>query len=176
MFMPHPAHARKGCLGDTWARESPGLCHCSSKCHLRVLEVLMALKCIFQIFSELITVCHSRGAQCLPRHTSPTWDSRAGTPGWHRHHREHSSAVLLMSRREPESSLSHLSPTTISLSRLSPHLWWNGDGCELPSPRLEQMRREQGTLKSQGSDSQCLAPRALVCLSPEILSPASRNV
>lgn len=55
MFIPRPARASKGCLGDSWARESPGLCHCSSKCHLRVLEVLMALKCIFQIFSELIT-------------------------------------------------------------------------------------------------------------------------
>lgn len=55
LFIPHPAHASKGCLGDTWARESPGLCHCFSKCHLQVLEALMALKCIFQIFSELIT-------------------------------------------------------------------------------------------------------------------------
>lgn len=53
--MPHPAHASKGCLGDTLARESPGLCHCSSKCHLQVLKVLMALECIFQIFLELIT-------------------------------------------------------------------------------------------------------------------------
>lgn len=50
-----PCHTSKGCLGDTWARQSPGLCHCSSKCHLQVLEVLMAFKCIFQIFSELIT-------------------------------------------------------------------------------------------------------------------------
>lgn len=53
VFIPHPAHASRG---DTWARESPGLCHCSRKCHLWAPGVLMALKCIFQIFSELITL------------------------------------------------------------------------------------------------------------------------
>lgn len=48
----------QGPLGDAWARaggESPGRCHCSGERHLRALKVLMGLKCIFQIFSELIT-------------------------------------------------------------------------------------------------------------------------
>lgn len=50
--------AARAPLGDARARAgggSPGQCHCSGECHLRALEVLMGLKCIFQIFPEPIT-------------------------------------------------------------------------------------------------------------------------
>lgn len=51
----HLHKAARAPLGDARARAgggSPGQCHCSGECHLRALEVLMGLKCIFQIFPE----------------------------------------------------------------------------------------------------------------------------
>lgn len=98
MLLHHPACASTGSLrGCEGSREVPKAVPLLW-CHLQVLKVLMGLKCISQILSELITPPAPQKGPVSAQATSPTWDSRVGTQGWQRDPgigTEQSSAVLL---------------------------------------------------------------------------------
>lgn len=178
MFIHHPACASRGSLGA--GGESPGWCHCSGECRLRALEVLMGLKCIFQIFSEPIT-------PPAPQRGSTPACARSTHMGQWRWHPRVAKGPWCQARAEvcrpppreqggPDNSQNHPSPITLSPFGSPPHGPARGGKSIRVFLQSELVRSRQGTWMRQGSDSQHMAPTALVCLSLEILSPASRNV